>query len=463
MKNNLLMTISTGWAYRNYISTGVLDTVSERWNTTVVTTPHLAPLFDDGVSGNKYEVVVKPDLKEPLVWALVRQMKKKIHQHARASNTERLWRKYVARPLYQRIGGRVFDLILGVFDPVKLLRALERWEIAVNQHKPTQDLVEELRPDLIFFSHLSNFFDDSILNAGVKKGIKTNFMVLSWDHLSSKVILRTSFDKVYVWNQVTKDEIIDLNYGYRDSQIVVSGILQYDKYLEEPDLDYAGWCARYGLDPQKKTILFSTMPQVRHDQQHTIIQRLIEHLKESSDHRGKVQLLIKCHPFDNTDLYDSLVSDNDDVSIERPSLPPGAASQNWVPRSREIEISRDCLYFCSLNINIFSTVTIEAAMLDKPIIHIGFDPIPVKNRIPCREYYNFEHFRPITDSGVSDLVTSFDELFVACDRALSDPTRKHQERRSLADQYAPEFGEPASARFAKLLLAELDGADLAQQ
>jgi hypothetical protein len=106
-------------------------------------------------------------------------------------------------------------------------------------------------------------------------------------------------------------------------------------------------------------------------------------------------------------------------------------------------ISRDALYFCAVNINIFSTVTLEAAYLDKPIVHVAFDTGPVVNRIPCREYYNFDHFRRITESGAAVLAENFDQLFAGLREGLARPEARAQQRRSLVADYF--HGAPGTA------------------
>jgi hypothetical protein len=154
------------------------------------------------------------------------------------------------------------------------------------------------------------------------------------------------------------------------------GIPQYDLYADKPKLSYANWCQKHGLDPARRTILFSTMPQQRHDQQHIILAELLKAILGGTKVPGDLQLIVKCHPFDYFD-YEKLLR-NYPAAIYRNSVAQGHELEDWLPSQTEMETSRDCLYFCSININIFSTVTIEAAYFDKPIIHIAFDPLPVK-------------------------------------------------------------------------------------
>lgn len=116
-------------------------------------------------------------------------------------------------------------------------------------------------------------------------------------------------------------------------------------------------------------------------------------------------------------------------------MPPGLPFEYWIPRKEEMYIARDSLYFCDININIFSTVTLEAAFFDKPIIHIAFDPHLVKNRIPCKEYYNFEHFKNITKMKAAKMVYSFEDLYKAINDYLKNPNLNNKERKDLVRTY----------------------------
>ena len=84
-------------------------------------------------------------------------------------------------------------------------------------------------------------------------------------------------------------------------------------------------------------------------------------------------------------------------------------------------------------------MTIEAAYFDKPIIHIAFDPLPVKNRIPGREYYNWEHFKHIVEKKATILVHDYEELFAAIRQYSANPAFLEDERKLLVKTY---IGQP---------------------
>lgn len=430
----IAISISTGWAVRNYFQTGIINKLQESFKVLIITTPvFYVDLIKQGY-GSGVEFIVRENIAEPLMWRLIRQLKKKIYMESRRSNTEVIWEKYVKRPIYQILGGKVVRIILKAFNANKILKIVEYLGLKINKCKETDNIFNKYQPVLYFATHASTYFEDSLLQSALIYNVQSVFMVLSWDHLSSKVILSSKYKAIYVWNNITKMEILETCSSYTQEQIKVVGIPQYDIYKDKPKISYKQWCDKYGLNHNKRTILFSTMPQVRHEQQHLIVKNILLEIANGKVLPDSIQLLVKCHPFDNEGKYDNFAN-KDSIAVCNSTLKKGLAHEQWFPSIDEMEVSRDALFFSEININIFSTVTLEAAYYNKPIIHIAFDPLPVSNRIPCFEYYNFEHFKNITKSKASVLVYSYDDLYRAINVYLRDNSKDFESRKNLVDQY----------------------------
>ena len=441
----MAMSVSTGWVVRNLFQTGVVAGLREKFRLLVITTPTIHEnLVRHGYAAG-LEVVVRTDLDEPRSWRYLRQIKKKLYMDSRHSATDAIWEKYVRRPFYQKLGGAVISGTLRLLDARRLLSIAETADLRLNNSEIAERILEQYGPVLLFATHASSYFEESLLHAAIRMKVPVVFMVLSWDHLSSKVVLSGRYARVLVWNPVTKSEILQTTDAYAPEQIEVVGVPQFDCYAERPSISYEEWCRKYGLDPTRRTIVFSTMPQVRHDQQHIVIEGLLDAIRLERELPAALQVLIKCHPFDNTNKYDFLLARGYPVGICRSTLPVGAVQDEWFPSAEEMYVSRDALYFCSVNVNIFSTVTLEAAFLDKPIVHIAYDPYPVENRIPCREYYNFDHFRNITASGASILVERDADLAGAIRTSLECPEQRAANRRVLVQEYFHDVRTSAAA------------------
>lgn len=430
----LFMSVSTGWAVRNFFQTGIVDRLKEDFRVVVFSTSNIKKGLIKNGYAQDLEIIVLDKFDEPRSWRIFRQLKKKIYMESRGSSTEKIWERYVNRPIYQRLGGEAVKMFLKIVKAETFLRWIEDLDMKINKSDELSEVFTSRRPMLLFATHASSYFEELLFRSALEHRVRVVFMILSWDHLSSKIILNRRYHSIFAWNNLTKSEILQTYSLYKEGQIKVVGVPQYDIYEIKPDITYKEWCRIYGLNPDKRTILFSTMPQVRHDQQHIILENMLKTIADGKKLPKDLQILIKCHPFDNTDKYDQLLGKYP-VSIHKTQLPIGASQENWFPSNRETIISRDCLFFCNININIFSTVTLEAAYFDKPIIHIAFDPFPVQNRIPCREYYNFDHFKNITEMKAAKMVYGYEDLYNAINDYLTHPDINRTERKELLEKY----------------------------
>jgi len=422
-------------ALRNFFQTDVIADLQRHFTVEVFASPSIARTLSSLGFDSSVRVTAIETGAEPRFWRYMRQIKKKVYMEGRASATEAIWEKYQIRPAYQRVGGWIVKRLIRVMNADRLYVWLESIDLAVNRDARFAPLLREKKVSVFFATHATSYWEECLVRSAMSADVPRLYMVLSWDHLSSKVLLHSNFGRVLVWNRHTREELLATYSSYRPDQIEVVGIPQFDSFSTKPNHTYETWCAQYGLDPSRRTILFSTMPQVRHDQQHLIVEDLLNAITEGKDVPADYQVLIKCHPFDNFEGYGALLG-RYPVAWRRTRLAAGQSIDEWIPSPAEVEESRDCLYFCSIDINIFSTVTIEAAWFDKPVIHIAYDPLPIeRGRIPCYEYYNWEHFRHIVEKDAGILVQSAEELFEAIRRYSADPSFKAEGRRRVVETY----------------------------
>jgi len=435
MDKKIYFSLSTGWALRNFVSNGVVAGLSRNFQVHLIYPSKFSNFISEhckslDVARTSYDVG-----KEPISWRLLRQARKKIYLDARDSATEKIWHVYGKRPLYKIVGACWIRFVVKIFGTSRVSAWLESADMLFNRRSSADAIFAGNATDCVFIAtHASTYYDESLHRAAIDSGARTALLVLSWDHLSSKIVIGFNFDKLFVWNNVSKSEILHTLPSYDDTCIGIVGAPQFDAYAEKPSLSYREWCRSVGLDDSHGFILFSTMPQVRHDGQHRILELLGRAIKRDSTRFSNLQILVKPHPFDDRSLYQPL----EDAGFIKllPSESDGKGlPEDWLPSRDAAVATRDALYFCQLNVNIFSTMTLEAAYFDKPIIHIAFDLPGQTNPIPCRKYYDFEHFRPIVESGCSVLVEDFDSLLDAIVDAVDKPERRSPQRRKVVESY----------------------------
>lgn len=458
VRSRLFVTASTPWAIRNFFHTGIIERLARNYEVIVFTTPTLECALKREGYTRYVRTVVFDHAEEPRLWKWSRQIRKKLYFEMRSTATEALWHKYGGRPWVHRMGGRIIAATSRVVSAPRALSWLSTLDGWLNRSQVFAELFSESKNALLFSTYTNCYFEDAILRSAHAQRIPAVLMILSWDHISTKVVLSPIYQKILVWTDLQKAEILATYPWVKAEQIGVTGVPQFDGYSTPTETTKTAFCARYGLDPQKRTLVYYSMPQVRHCHQHIILEAMAEAIAAGDSLPSNLQILIKCHPFDDYSLYEPIAERYAHVAIQRTTLLPGSDPLTWIPNASEMEISKDILTFADVTVNIYSTVTVEAAYFDKPIVHIAFDAgdLPA-GRIPCREYYNFTHFKPIVDTGASTLAYSQAELHTAVCEALAHPEYRRESRRVLSAAWTGPMDGCAGERVVNEIRAMTSG------
>jgi hypothetical protein len=137
-----------------------------------------------------------------------------------------------------------------------LLQACER---AIPRSAVIDEFLREHQPDVVLFTPLIGVVAspqlDCLLSARAQ-GYPTALCVWSWDHLSSKAILRTIPDRVFVWNDTQREEAITLH-RVPPARVVVTGAQCFDHWFDRrPSLSHDDFCRKVGLPAGRPYLLY---------------------------------------------------------------------------------------------------------------------------------------------------------------------------------------------------------------
>lgn len=151
------------------------------------------------------------------------------------------------RSLFRRAGNRR-----------RLLAALRAIERALPAVSEIRQRLREYGPDVVLITPLVYLgsWQFEILRAAHAEGLRTVFSVGSWDHLSSKALIRDVPLRVLVWNETQKDEAVRLH-GVPAERVVVTGAQCYDQWFGRvPQRTREAFCQRVGLASDRPFILY---------------------------------------------------------------------------------------------------------------------------------------------------------------------------------------------------------------
>jgi hypothetical protein len=102
---------------------------------------------------------------------------------------------------------------------------------------------------------------------------------------------------------------------------------------------------------------------------------------------------------------------------------PGDWSRT-IPLPADVQFLANLTQHADLNINLASTMTLDFAIHDKPVVNVAFDVAdPPPHGEPLWDYYyQFEHYQPVVKLGAARFARSRAELATHVNHYLADPT-----------------------------------------
>ncbi|MDO8467198.1 MAG: CDP-glycerol glycerophosphotransferase family protein [bacterium] len=326
----------------------------------------------------------------------------------------------------------------------RIVRWLD-WRLVSDQF--FKKYFDQYDPDLVLSAHLFGGTETAVIREARRRGVVSVGLINSWDKLTARAMIRLLPDWMIVHNDsVKKDAIIyaDMPAG----RIFVSGIPHFDRYKTGTRAPRDRFLQEIGLDPDKKTILYLPVGRAASDDDADMMKFFADLL---SDKRLKfpTQLIFRFPP------NDEIVAEGkfpNGVVIQTPgrrfSLKRGS---DWDMNEDDFRILADTITSSDVVVGYPSTMMIDAAIFDKPVINIAYERRPHPRNFILWAY-EVDHYRSVLNTGAVRLVKNDDELIDQLNAYFADPSSDREGRRRLvAEQCGAQDGK-AGKRVADFLL-----------
>jgi hypothetical protein len=348
-----------------------------------------------------------------------------------AAKIKRAAKKLLSRPFSNRRGVEILSRVQGAAS--RLFRTTDEY----------LELFQKVRPALVFNgSHVHSHLAVPVIEAARWLGIPTAAFIFSWDNLTSQGRILPPYDHYLVWNETLRDQLLRLYDRIDPARVYVTGTPQFDFHIRpEYRMDREAFCRQVGADPNRPIVLYTTGMANHMPGEPIIVEAIADMLREMTD-LGRPQLLLRVYPKDRTGRFEDLKRRRPDVLI--PSIPWEPV--HLTPLPEDGPLLTNMLRHSAVGINVASTVSLELCMFDKPVLNIGYNP-PGHGEVAVDyiRYYDYDHYRPIVESGAVTVARSEAELEELLREALADPGRHRGERLALVRQF---FGTTLDGRSA---------------
>ena len=202
-----------------------------------------------------------------------------------------------------------------------LLRtALCACERAVPRSARIDAFLREHDPDVVLLTPLIGLVSSpqlDYLKSAKALGYPTALCVWSWDHLSSKAIIRDVPDRVLVWNTIQREEAVTLH-GVPADRVVVTGAQCFDQWFDRrPSTERAAFCRRVGLPDDRPFVLYVCSALFRGSASEALfVQRWLRAIRASGlSPLSTMPVLVRPHPARTREWAEVDLSTQRDVAV----------------------------------------------------------------------------------------------------------------------------------------------------
>ena len=298
----------------------------------------------------------------------------------------------------------------------RILGALLRGsEMMMPISESSRAFIEGHDPDVVLLASVTAWRLPQIdhLRAARAIGRRTGVCVFSWDHLSSKALLRQVPDRILLWNETQKREAVQWH-GMPAARIVVTGAQCYDQWFDRaPSRDREAFCRAVGLDAGHPILLYVCSVMTPNPHESRFVLRWIEDIRRSSDPRLRdAGILVRPHP-ERMDEWEgvSLEPFGNAVLYGRNPVSPDAQADYF-----------DSLYHSHAVIGLVTSAFLEAAIVGRPVHTL---------LLPEFEMYQegVQHFRYLmeVEGGLLKVARSVPDHLSALAAALAQPVGRDEQ------------------------------------
>jgi hypothetical protein len=384
------------------------------------------------------------------------------HQRHRTSS-HRIYRRWFSRhegPLL-RTRGAFVEAAGWLATPPRVTRALERTVDRLARRgrdlEPVRHQLWQLDPDLIWSTVSVSGWESPYRMAARDLGLPVATSILSFDNLTSRGPLARDHHYL-VWGTRMKGQLLRLYPELRESQVTITGTPQFDFHRQAActwtrarTLDALGIPAdapsggRYFLYGASHAMLTPEEP------------RLVAQLAARMDQRSALaghMLVVRLHPLDEPARWQAHVASSPRVRISPPFAHASAAADGWtVPSAEDHARLTSSLAHADGCLNIASTLSLDAAILDRPVICIDFTGEPQSPRDMLYAEYGAEHYAPLVASGGIRLAHTWTELLDLMEAAVVSPERDRDRRARMVEGECGPVDGHSAGRVARTLIA----------
>ncbi len=455
----IFLSVYDGDTEKNILRTGVLDRLKKAGHTIVLLIRGADRMeyyrSEFGGDGVHVELLPHATTTAERIWYFVGWSSLPTHSVS--------IRRHMYRAKGWAMSHYLLSVVLGLLGKFRVWRECIRFMYRIIPDTYAAELFSKYKPDLLFAPGMFSPEDCRLLKQAKRRGVRTIATAKSWDVLTTKAFTRVKADMLLVFNEFNREEAIALG-DYSPERVVVTGFPQFDVYTNEAAFtDRDTFFRSIGADPNKRLIMIALPGDWLTPHSKETLDMIDRRIEENAFVQP-LQVLARLHPKYH-DTSESGVYMH--ILMERPgqhfseknefTIDSGVTNAfAWTFNDTDVRHLANSLRHSDICVNTVSTLTLDAAANDTPVILIGYDgnaDLPYWDQIA--RVYEREHYAHVVETGAAPLVSSYEEFEVEINRFLADPEYRRAERDVLKSTMLYKADGKSAERVADAILNSL--------
>jgi hypothetical protein len=283
-------------------------------------------------------------------------------------------------------------------------------------------------------------------------GLKTIAIVHSFDNPTTTSRHFITYDRYLVWNARMRDELRRIYPEIPDGAIVVAGTPHFSFYYRPEFQGSREELARsFALDPMRPSLLYAGGPKSLVPHEVHLVARLMRDLREIPEPE-RPQLIVRPHPIERDFARWDLLRRFPEIRWSVPWANSAADAEWAIPTEKSLREFCMLVRLSDVVINSCSTMSIDAAVCDTPVICLDYALPPFERFAPfVHRYYEWDHYRPVISSGGVRIARGPGELMDLIRSYVHKPALDREKRARLVREMCGQAPERAVNRFVEIV------------
>lgn len=313
---------------------------------------------------------------------------------------------------------------------------------------------KKYKPQAIYTPNMISHEDMRIIKGAHRYDVMVIGMMKSWDNITSKAFVAMRPDWFIAQNEIIKKEMVKY-LDFPENKIYVTGWPQFDIYIDKNIYqDRALFCQKLGLDFNKKIILYCGAGLMIAPYDIEVLKMLIASIEQKKI-KHNVQILFRLHP-----KYSSAeegLDKNTLVTVDRPGGNNSSKLSYWEFEEDDIVHLANSLYHSDVVVCTASTMNIESAIFDKPVVNPAFDgERKLSTELSVSRRYKYDHQLNINNTNGIKIAYSADDFIKYLNEYFYDPSIDHEGRNKIVAEQCYKLDGLAGHRIAEFIIEKIE-------